>query len=38
MHHHTKNSAEIGANDIRDIMFFYIFQMVIGHHVEFLKA
>ena len=32
------NSAEIGANDFRDIMFLYFLQMAIGHHVEFLKA
>jgi len=30
-------AAEIGPNDFRDIMF-YIFEMAIGHHVEYLKA
>jgi len=35
----TFNSAEIGPNDLRDIMFFNTFQMaVIGQNVEYLKA
>jgi len=37
MHQHTKKFGWSRSRFFRD-RFFYIFQMAIGHHVEFLKA